>query len=155
MKIISKSLAALSLVLLCACSTIGEYMMSDEITGVQWKPMYVANLEGVSAPHNNETDFGPVYISFSKGDGGFDVRGMSGCNIFNGGLEFKGLNDVEFTKMLSTRRKGKYATYENKFLEALAQTNYMMLENGILYFCKKSDDGTSMVVMKFCKGKKI
>ena len=155
MKIISKLFAAMSLALLCACSTIGEYMISDEITGIQWKPMYVANLEGVSAPHNNETDFGPVFISFSKGDDGFDVRGMSGCNIFNEGLEFKGLNDVEFTKMLSTRRMGKYAAYENKFLEALAQTNYMMLENEILYFCKKSDDGSSMVVLKFCKGNKM
>ncbi|MBO5781183.1 MAG: META domain-containing protein [Opitutales bacterium] len=155
MKIISKLFVAMSLVLLCACSTIGEYMMADEITGFQWRPMYVANLDGVSEPPNNETDFGPVYISFSKGEDGLDVRGMSGCNIFNGGLAFKGLNDVEFTKMLSTRRMGKYAAYEDKFLSALNSTNYMVLENGILYFCKKSDDGSSMVVLKFCRGKKI
>lgn len=141
------------LALLCACSTIGEYMLADKIIGVKWQPMYVANLDGVSAPPNNETDFGPVYISFAKGEDGLDVRGMSGCNIFNGGLVFKGLNDVEFTKMLSTKRMGRYANYENKFLEALAGANYVMLENGVLYFCKKSDDGGVTVVLKFCKGK--
>ncbi len=153
MKKISKFLLSLSAVLLFACSTVGEFMLSDSIVGVNWSPMYIANLDGVSAPKNNETDFGPVYISFVKGEDGLDVRGMSGCNIFNGGLEFKGLNDVEFTKMLSTRRMGRYAKYEDKFLAALASTNYIMLEGDILYFCKKADDGTTSVVMKFCKGK--
>lgn len=154
MKFISKFFAVLSLILICGCSTIGEYMMLDKIVGVQWRPMYVANLDGVSAPKNNETDFGPVYISFAKGDGGLDVRGMSGCNIFNGGLEFKGLNDIEFTKMLSTKRMGKYAKYEDKFLAALASANYIMLENDVLYLCKKEGDANS-VVMKFCRGSSI
>ena len=135
---------------LCGCVAVGEYLYFDGIDKFKWVPVYVAETEGVEIPPEFKSEFGQIYISFAASPDGYEVRGMSGCNIFNGGMELKGGREVEFTKMLTTRRAGKYAGFERKFLGALSKTHFVVRDGNFLYFCNKKG-GREMTVLKFRK----
>ena len=136
--------------ILCGCATVGEYVYFSDIAQHKWVPVYVADTEDVEVPQNAETEFGAAHIIFSPSEDGYDVRGMSGCNLFHGGMELKGGRKVEFTRMLKTKRAGKYAGYERKFVQAVSTTRFILRDGEFLYFCSKSG-GAEMAILKFRK----
>ena len=133
--------AAAAACFFCGCASFDKYYYFDGVAGCKWVPVYVAGTGGVEIPPDAETEFGKVYISFSESGSGYDIKGMSGCNIFHGGVELKGGREIEFEKMLHTNRKGKYAEYELKFLQAISKSHYMVCKGQILYFSMKKGGG--------------
>ena len=64
------------------------------------------------------------------------VNGMSGANLFGGTYEIGKDGSIKFSQMLSTRRMGKFAAYETKFLTALSQVDKVSVSGGELILSK-------------------
>ena len=71
---------------------------------------------------------------------------MSGDNLFGGTYKIDNNGNIVFEQMFSTRRAGQYGMYENIFLTALANTNKITINNGIL--CLYNGD---KILLKFDK----
>lgn len=103
------------------------------IKGTSWTPVFLKNQGDAKCPDASDNDWGTVFISFNP-DG--RVNGMSGANLFGGTYEIGKDGSIKFSQMLSTRRMGKFAAYETKFLTALSQVDKVSVSGGELILSK-------------------
>lgn len=103
------------------------------IKGTSWTPVFLKNQGDAKCPDASDNDWGTVFISFNP-DG--KVNGMSGANLFGGTYEIGKDGSIKFSQMLSTRRMGKFAAYETKFLTALSQVDKVSVSGGELILSK-------------------
>lgn len=103
------------------------------IKGTSWTPVFLKDQGDAKCPDASDNDWGTVFISFNP-DG--RVNGMSGANLFGGTYEIGKDGSIKFSQMLSTRRMGKFAAYETKFLTALSQVDKVSVSGGELILSK-------------------
>ena len=103
------------------------------IQGTSWTPVFLKGQGDAKCPDASDNDWGTVFISFNP-DG--RVNGMSGANLFGGTYEIGKDGSIKFSQMLSTRRMGKFAAYETKFLTALSQVDKVSVSGGELILSK-------------------
>lgn len=103
------------------------------IKGTSWTPVFLKGQGDAKCPDASDNDWGTVFISFNP-DG--KVNGMSGANLFGGTYEIGKDGSIKFSQMLSTRRMGKFAAYETKFLTALSQVDKVSVSGGELILSK-------------------
>ena len=101
------------------------------IKGTSWTPVFLKGQGDAKCPDASDNDW--VFISFNP-DG--RVNGMSGANLFGGTYEIGKDGSIKFSQMLSTRRMGKFAAYETKFLTALSQVDKVSVSGGELILSK-------------------
>ena len=103
------------------------------IKGTSWTPVFLKGQGDAKCPDASDNDWGTVFISFNP-DG--KVNGMSGANLFGGTYEIGKDGSIKFSQMLSTRRMGKFAAYETKFLTALSLVDKVSVSGGELILSK-------------------
>lgn len=103
------------------------------IKETSWTPVFLKGQGDAKCPDASDNDWGTVFISFNL-DG--RVNGMSGANLFGGTYEIGKDGSIKFSQMLSTRRMGKFAAYETKFLTALSQVDKVSVSGGELILSK-------------------
>lgn len=132
------------------CSSQKTNVNASNLDNTFWIPTFVMNQDKLECPANATTDFGKVFISFKNTPAGLRVHGMSGVNIFNGMLKFESDGEVDFSKMMSTMRAGKFLAYEQNFLKALDETDVIVMSDDTLNFYEEEDD-KNVLIMSFKK----
>ncbi len=146
-------LAAAAALALAGCQSGSGKLASSspaDLNGTAWAPVYVKGQENIAVPPADGSGFGKVFISFKESEKGMRVHGMSGNNLFNGGLNFESEGEVEFTPMAVTMRMGPYPEYESRFLKAIDSTDIIVRDGDTLMFYDEEDGGGELL-MKFSR----
>lgn len=106
------------------------------IRDTTWAPMFVRDTKGIKIPNEQNN---PVFIHFSKD---YNVNGMSGVNTFFGSCQLKRKKIrrseciVKWSPIGLTKMAGPFMEYEDKFIQAINETDAVRLSANRLEFLK-------------------
>ena len=101
-----------------------EEPYKSDLINTTWRPVFLKNRENAPMPNGKEDGF--VYIRFNDK---LEVNGMSGDNLFGGTVIISKNGSFRALNLFSTRRMGKFSTYEYKFMQALHKANRIYISS--------------------------
>lgn len=122
-------------VILCSCGAPKTNPV-ELLRDTTWSPMYLKDTKNIKIPTDQNH---PVFIHFAKD---FKINGNAGVNNFFGKCTLKRKKirrsecRVKWSEMGATKMAGAYDQYENKFLQALNETDSVRLSANRLEFLK-------------------
>lgn len=129
-------IALISSILILSSCSIFKKTHQASLTDMEWALSEIYQDKISESDNFNKTPF-IIFISKDK-----TVSGNSGCNSFHGSYTLPGDEQIEISKVISTRKACIGMSVESKFLKAFEDVKKYSIDNNVLIL--KDEKGNSI-----------